>query len=328
LTLTVLSNIAQLASISDEWSAFALSSPDPISPFQLPDWLLTWWRHFGSGELRAFVFRENGELVGVVPCFLHEWQERRQVTLVGTGISDYLDPVIEPSLADRIVKAVADYLEHEPWWEVCSWQDLSAGSPFRKFAGSIGFETEVSADTPCSHIEITGTFAEYWATRSKSLRQNVRRDRVRAERCGDVIFRVLKSPSERQIEHLLDLHSARWKQAGLPGMVEANASRDFLREVVQVLALGGRAVLFHLQIAGRIAAVNLAFQLHRTISSYLTGFEPEFEALGAGRILLHECIASAFTAGFCRWDFLRGDESYKSWWGAQKIPKCRIQLTR
>ena len=102
----------------------------------------------------------------------------------------------------------------------------------------------------------------------------------------------------------------------------------FLREVVKQLTLCGTVLLFRLEIGGRTAALNLAFRLRGTLSTYLTAFEPEFEALGVGRILLYECIAYAFALGFQRWDFLRGDEPYKSWWGAKKIPKCRIQLTR
>ncbi len=54
----------------------------------MPEWLLTWWWHFGSGRLRVMVFRQMGEVAGVLPCFLHPWNGRRQLTLVGSGITD------------------------------------------------------------------------------------------------------------------------------------------------------------------------------------------------------------------------------------------------
>ncbi|HZS52841.1 MAG TPA: hypothetical protein VFA65_00450 [Bryobacteraceae bacterium] len=107
-----------------EWSAFVSRNP-PETPFQTPEWLITWWKHFGSGDLRVMVFRQESRLVGVMPLFLHEWNGRCQLTLIGAGLTDYLDPLFQPEYTPEIVNRLARELNSWADWDICDWQDLS-----------------------------------------------------------------------------------------------------------------------------------------------------------------------------------------------------------
>jgi CelD/BcsL family acetyltransferase involved in cellulose biosynthesis len=65
-----------LAAIESEWTAFIDRAPD-ATPFHRPQWLLPWWREFGSGELHALAFRSDSRLVGFIGLFIHNWTDRR-----------------------------------------------------------------------------------------------------------------------------------------------------------------------------------------------------------------------------------------------------------
>jgi CelD/BcsL family acetyltransferase involved in cellulose biosynthesis len=78
MRLEVIDSSGRLEEFQREWESFA-EIVDNLTPFQLPAWLLTWWRHFGSGHLRVLVFREESSAVGVVPLFQREWQGRSQL---------------------------------------------------------------------------------------------------------------------------------------------------------------------------------------------------------------------------------------------------------
>ena len=93
--LHVLSDFSEWAGLREEWKSLALKCPT-ATPFQTPEWLLTWWEFFGSGELLVLAFREEGRLVGLAPLFIFPWNGRRQVTLIGSGLSDYLDFLFVP----------------------------------------------------------------------------------------------------------------------------------------------------------------------------------------------------------------------------------------
>ncbi len=321
LSLEIVDSSSRLLEIQQEWSSF-VETIAGLTPFQLPEWLITWWRHFGSGALRVYVFRGGNEMAGVVPCFLHEWNGARQMTLIGAGISDYLEPAAKPEHAIEIVEQIRLHLETSAEWDICDWQDLSFDTPFKRLA------SEVNEDAPCSAIPLEGSFEQYWERCAQSLRQNVRRDRAKAEACGPIRFDVTASAEPELIGALIAMHGARWQQQNQPGMIEANGSAEFLREIALEFASRDRLRIFSLRFDGKLAAVILAFRYQGRILNYLTGFDPECGRLGFGRTLLYEAIRYCFEGGYSAWDFLRGDEPYKHWWRAEKIQKTRLRVIR
>src|SRR4051812_28624700 len=120
VTLDVLDSIEQINAFQPEWQRFLRRCPPP-TPFQTPEWLLTWWSHFGSGQPHVLVVEEAAEPVAVVPCFLHEWNGRKQMTLMGSGISDYLDPILDHRYEREIVECLSHHLTSSSDWEICDW---------------------------------------------------------------------------------------------------------------------------------------------------------------------------------------------------------------
>jgi CelD/BcsL family acetyltransferase involved in cellulose biosynthesis len=292
-----------------------------MNPFQMPEWLLSWWSHFGSGALRVMAFRQSGKLVGVLPCFLHEWRGRRQTTLIGSGISDYLDPMFDPAFVEEIVEVVRTELRSRADWDICEWQDLSRDTPL----AGLGTLME---ETPCTAIAIEPPFESFLAARPKDLRRNLRRDRKRAEAMGCVRFEVEEDARPELLDALVRLHGARWASVGEAGMIEANRSEAFLRDAAERFASSGSLRIFTLCLADRIAAIILAFCNDTTLYGYLSGFDPQYEEFGFGRELLAEALRFAHERGYRRWDFLRGEEPYKFDWGAQVLAKSRLVIRR
>jgi CelD/BcsL family acetyltransferase involved in cellulose biosynthesis len=327
LDLEIVQDLARLHEVTAEWSVFARSI-ESTTPFQLPEWLMTWWRHFGSGTPYVMIFRTGGKMVAIVPCFLHTWNEKRQMTLIGSGISDYLEPLIDRAYTEDVLVALERNLAANSNWDVCDWQDLSDDTPLRRLHFENGVNVLEREDVPCSQIRLTGTFEEFWALRSPDLRRNVRRYTQRAILGGPLRFIETNEANPELLDALIDLHGERWARRGEPGMIQANRSEAFLREIAAEFATRDMLRLFAVRYRGRIAAVVLAFLYANQIFSYLSAFDPEFESLSLARNLLYQSIRHCFERNCRSWDFLRGEEPYKFSWGAERIPKRRITLTR
>jgi CelD/BcsL family acetyltransferase involved in cellulose biosynthesis len=315
IDLGVLDSVDRLHAFAPEWHRF-LSRVPPTNPFQTPDWLLTWWSHFGSGEPRVLVFRDKGEITGVMPCFLHDWNGRRQLTLMGTGISDYLDPAVEPLHRASITHTLASYLSDRREWDVCDWQDLSADTPLAALGG-------VHPDTPCSELAIPTSFDAFLQSRPMNLQRNLRHCR---EKGGDVQFEVSRHADPELLTTLIDLHGARWHKSNQPGTIAANHAADFLRTATATLAARGMLRIFSLRRARRVVAILLALRNGTTLYSYITAYDPAYKKYGFGHELLARIFQYAATRGYRRWNFLRGEEPYKFEWGAEAIPKVRVVL--
>jgi CelD/BcsL family acetyltransferase involved in cellulose biosynthesis len=303
-----------------EWERF-VSRVTAATPFQRPEWLLMWWAHFGSGRPQVFVFRRDGETIGVVPCFLHDWNGRRQLTLIGSGITDYLDPLFDPRWSTAIIEALGNYLTRRTEWDVCDWQDLSSGSPLRV----LGVPRE---DTPCSRIRLTTSFDHFLAARPKDLRRNLRRSQQKARSLGELRFDVSQTADAELVTALMDLHRERWQKTGECGMIEVNHAAEFLRAAAEALAISGILRIFTLRLDERVAAIIMAFRNTTTLFGYLSGFDPRFERLELGHELVAQALQHAYSQRYCWWDFLRGAEQYKFDWGAERIAKSRVIIER
>jgi CelD/BcsL family acetyltransferase involved in cellulose biosynthesis len=326
LTTELIQSFPDLLALKPEWCRLAEANR-LLTPFGSPDWLLTWWKHFGSGMLRTFVFRSDGLLTGVLPCFVHEWEGKRQVSLMGSGLSDYLEPPIASDIGNEAMKVAGSILADQHDWDVCNWQDLNVDTLLGHLTGN-GLTVSVQHDTDCSEILLAGDFSAYWAGRPHGLRRNVRRYMEKARLIAEAHFAVSLKPEAEVIDALTTLHTARWQTRGAPGMILANRSAAFLREVASVFADAGSLLLFSLRFQDRVVAVILAFVSGSTLFSYLSAFDPEYEALGFGRSLLCHSVQYAFERHYQSWDFLRGNEPYKFDWGARSIPKRRVIITR
>ena len=157
MTIEIIDSVERLRAIEDQWKQIVLADP-ASTPFQLPRWLLTWWEYFGSGSLHVITLWEEDQLAGIVPCFRHEWEGRQQLTLIGSGISDYLDPVLPPGAIETLQR----HLDTNQDWDVCNWQDLSADTPLQKLRGAL-----VKPEMQCSEATLTGDFDHFWQTRSR-----------------------------------------------------------------------------------------------------------------------------------------------------------------
>jgi CelD/BcsL family acetyltransferase involved in cellulose biosynthesis len=310
-----------LESISAEWGEFVRAQAGS-TPFHLPEWLLTWWRHFGSGALHVLVFRDSGRIRALLSCFLHEWEGRKQLTLVGAGITDYLDPLIEPGFEPEFVEGVRQYLDGMPEWQAVEWTDLSPSHPLFDMKGVLQ-----KPGLPCAEIPFAGSFEEFWSRRGKELRRNLRRYRDRAQQISPIQFEIHREGTPELIETLIRLHTKRWVSQGEPGMVEANQSAAFLKEVTERMSNAGVARFFALRFKGAVAALILAFPYKQKIFAYMSAFDPEFAALGLGRTLLYEALRSSY-GEYLAWNFLRGDEPYKAEWGAEFQARARLRLER
>ncbi len=315
----VIDSDKRLCEFEEDWRAFQKIFP-PATPFQTPDWLLAWWSYFGSGTLRVFVFRDGARIAGIVPCFLHCWNDRRQLTLIGTGLSDYLDPPIAPGHSEAVADALRSELAAFSDWEICDWQDLSDDTPLQRLGPS-------REALPCTELDMGASFDEFLESRPAYLRRNLRHAQERSASVGDVQFAVCRDANPELLTCLVDQHSARWRTSGESGMIESNHAAGFLREVAASMAGRDMLRIFSLRLDRQVVATILALRNDRTIFGYLSAFHPGYRKYGFGHELLCRSLRYAHEQG-CRWSFLRGDEPYKLDWGARIIPKRRVLFER
>ena len=86
--------------------------------------------------------------------------------------------------------------------------------------------------------------------------------------------------------------------------------------------------LYVLYVAEDIAGAIYTFTHRRRAYCYLAGFDPRYKPFSPGTLLIAYTIESALAEHCKTVHFLRGNEAYKYFWGAQDQPTYRRAFCR
>jgi CelD/BcsL family acetyltransferase involved in cellulose biosynthesis/glycosyltransferase involved in cell wall biosynthesis len=315
-----ITTVQDLQRIRAEWRELWEQCPD-ATPFQLPEWLLPWCEHFAGSELLVLALRYRSKLVGMFPIFLHADGPRRvrEMSLAGTGISDYLNPLLLPDMSRTASELIFRYLAaHSSNWQCVDLQGLSAGSALLSTFGNAGLKSKIFRDEVCPLLALPPTMTEFINQMQPKLRKNLRRARRYFEGSDGIkVTTACAETLDRHLDELFTLHGSRWRERNLPGVLCDSKVQLFHRNAAAGLLKAGILRVQVLNLGDEAAAAIYWMASKDRAYSYLGGFSPEFERCSPGAVLLEHAVEESIHEGLREFDFLRGSEAYKYAWGAR-----------
>jgi len=296
-------SIHRAKTLRSEWSALWERCPN-ATPFQTPEWQFAWWDAFGSDKKLWLISARDSQtdrLIALLPAMI--LPKRGKVMFVGAAVSDELDMLAEPEHAASAATTFLSHIcHHAHRWTECEFAPLPESSALRAGSDVVAVMPVVDLSQPVP----------------ANMRRNLRRYRRRAEKIGSVQF---ESASERNFDELfqalIDLHCARWNRRNQPGVLCAQATRQFHMQAARALFRRGISRVYTLHIGGRIAAGVYALLSRGQMRSYIGGFDPDLPQLSPGTLAIGYAIEEARREGAKTYNFLRGAETYKRYWGAK-----------
>ncbi|HXS76028.1 MAG TPA: GNAT family N-acetyltransferase [Terracidiphilus sp.] len=329
----LLRSAEELSDFVPAWRRLWLRDPR-ATPFQNPDWLLPWWRQFGTEELRSVVIERGGEPIGFLPFYIYQQTKThpRQLLPLGVGTSDYLDGVFAPDCSIDEIAGARNFLMRDAEYDVfCATQLPEHSRLLRalKESSRIGHPGSVepvvvSQSDGCSRMP---------AVRMAELPQKIRRNamyyRNRAQRLGQLeMVQADESNWEELFEELRRLHTLRWQTRGEDGILMDERVVRWHREAIPLLLKSGLVRLMGLKMNRQTIAV-----LYSLIDSvpaggtqyfYITAYSPEYADLRPGTLLIAYAVEQAAKEGVATIDMLRGEERYKQIWHMEKVPTWSV----
>ncbi|MCC6347023.1 MAG: GNAT family N-acetyltransferase [Nitrospirales bacterium] len=329
MTIEEIRDTSSLVALAREWSGLWERCPS-ATPFQSPEWLLPWWKHFGHDGLMTLAVRQRGRLAGIAPLFLfqHPGCGFRQVSLLGSGITDYLDFLMEPEAAEEVTSAVFAYLlSQKSRWDICDFQELRAVSPLLSFPALSGLHLQRTAMQTCPVLVLPETVAAFRAGLTARSRKRLRYTENNIERAGGACTATATGATRLDfLEALFRLHRAAWEERKESGVLADPRVQAFHREVSAGFLERGWLRLRVLSIAGSISAALYSFAVRGRLYCYLSGFDPGAAPYSPGKFILWRAIEDSIAEGVREFDFLRGDEEYKYAWGPQNRINYRLSV--
>ncbi|PYV81689.1 MAG: hypothetical protein DMG93_14490 [Acidobacteria bacterium] len=319
----ILQSPADIRSLTPEWIDIYGRCPG-ATPFQRPEWLLAWIEAFAPRELFAIEVRDRQRLVGLALLLIYPRDDQSVLAFAGGGVSDYLGMLCEAGREADLLQAVIAAVQAD--WSVLELTDLRPNSEILKLHSLKPYILEHDLcfvlDLPSTHDELLHIF-------SRRQRANLRNARSRLKHAGGAIIETATQDNLLEfLDDLFRLHTSRWSQSGKPGVLHDERVRQFHRICAPALHSRGILKLHRMRVNGHTAAILYSLWERDTVFCYLQGFDPEYATLSPGTQLMFAVMREAIDAGIRKFDFLRGQESYKQHWRPQPSPTFHIALAR
>lgn len=310
------------------WDGLSARTEVP-SPFMSWAWHQAWADAAPAAEVEAseafLLSAADGSLQALLPVLSRRVTFRRVPLRALTwaigdlGCPDHLDILADPG-AD--LDALVPLLIAMPW-RVLILSNLAEDAPNAdRLCQALARRGHVVRREPlwgCPRIQLPATWDAYLATLSPTRRQTVRRKERGLAR--DYQVALTDYSSERFDEgwsHLVRLHQQRWNTDG-GGAFRDPAAFGLQRAFACRMAEQGRLWLATLDLDGTPAAAWYGFTGGDTVYFYQSGRDPRRDAESVGAVLMGNMIRRAIERRFKWFDFLRGEDPYKTQWtGTQR----------
>lgn len=152
-------------------------------------------------------------------------------------------------------------------------------------------------------IDVTGSYDEFWQSRGKNLRQNLRKQRRRLEEQGHRLrFDFLESAAavDAALLEFSVLESAGWKAALGTAIAPDNAQGDFYRNMLADAAAAGRAFACRLTLDDKPVAVDFGLRDSNSLVILKTTYDETFKGCSPAQLLHEQAFECIFQRRLAR----------------------------
>ena len=301
-------------------------------PLQSFEWNFSWWENFGSNDqLRIYCYFDADRLVGIAPFFVDRWLGQSRLRFLGSGdtCTDYTQVIVLPEFRDVFFKEIVADLQSRSSVAMVELEGVRVETQTRALESDLEAASFWRYDRelePTWNMELPDTWDEFVAGSKKSLKRKIKKARKRLT-SGEITIQTTENDLdfESAFETLVKLHQERFVSKGKPGVFSNSSFYQFLKQATSELVKSGRAEIILALHEGKPIGSHLYLNSERGPQLYQSGFCASSMHLEPGHLLFTFSVNKAIENGCPLFDFLRGSEPYKPFWGAEPQPLAKIR---
>lgn len=336
-TIETISTEKALSALKSDWDLLSESAEHP-NAFMTYDWFRAWMKRgvkesrHGHFQPNVLVFKNGNSVVGISPLIRRlsaRFFRVRKLEFV-TIHSDYNDVTLGTDPAS-MAGAVAEFLaQTTDQWDVVDLRDLrdtgTEAATLEQVLSRAGLLYSIIPEPDrCPYLPITGDAANCMSGLSGHVRRTLRKRMERAEAEG-LRTRIIEHP-EQKIGLLDTLVGLDWQKH------LHRLSPTFIGTYPEVFeslfcTLGPRGWLYValLEQGDDPVAFQIGFRRGKKLWDYSKAYDRSFSKFAPGILLTLSLVDYGFTHGFDEYDFLRGEEAYKTLWSTGYHQQFRVLI--
>lgn len=328
---------AELNSLKDQWPLL-VQKAQTDSPFLTFEWVVQWWQSYRerltNPKLTIVTVWDQDRLQAILPLFRHEKRAGRTAALtilqlMGTEFesSDYLDIISPPEKKRAYLKAIFSSKEIKPLLnqvDVLDFSNVTEGSALWEMKGNLGdvlHSAMYSYRTKtCPYLNLPHDFETFWNGLSKNLRSNLRRTQNKFKKQGLTIHLVQNEEEINEaIRRLFELHQMRFAAKEAQTRFQFEQRGAFHQEIAKTFLSKGWLQLYQIKDGPKLVGSLYCYKFGRSMMYVQGGFDPQYHKFAPGNIIILRAITDAIQMGLQKFDFMRGNETYKYRWATDTV---------
>ncbi len=325
-----------LESLREDWAPL-LAQTQGATFFQSLDWLQARSRWLGDeSRMRVLAVYAGGGLVGILPLSISVEQSRLgSLRVLGFPLNDF-SPFYGPIGPNPTATMVAGlrYIRRTPQdWDcidLCgvNVQQHDHGRTRRSMKNARLEPIESDWHTTAI-LEISGTWEDYMATRSRNFRQQVRKKTRRMEKSGELEYSRFRpggaavgdaDPNWNLYNECVDLSRRAWQGSSTTGITLSHDSvAGFFRVTHELAVDNGMLDINVLRRDGEMIAYLYSYIVGGNILMFKTAYAPEVADMSPGIVLYAKAFEDSFARGDLSLDFGQDVLEIKTRWATRLV---------
>lgn len=327
--ITRITSEEEVANLESVWNRLSECATDP-NVFMTYGWFRAWNQRFAQEDrsgrrLNVLVIKKGSAVVGIAPLILRKVSRfgfgARKLEFVGRD-GDYYDLVLGDDPAGQSEATVAFLAQTQDQWDLVNLRDLrDTGDNISRVTDALtraGLTYRLLPEEErCPYLAIDAPWSVMLTRRSASSRHVFRNQQSRLNRmCGEGLrVRIIENPLDEPglLGKLIALESQKHVGGKLSPPVIGRYPEVF-QSLFDTLGPRGWLYIALMEQVDRPLAWRLGFRCGKKLWGYLTAYDHSFAHLSPGTMLIPPVVDYGLAHGFDEYDFLRGEESYKTRW--------------
>jgi CelD/BcsL family acetyltransferase involved in cellulose biosynthesis len=286
-------------------------------------WVIPWIEVYAptSKLFCILFFDENDELVGFVPAMLVRKCQLKIMKFIGSPLNDFNEIIVEPRLQEAVFKLLFDtLLVHAGEWDLFDCELLSESqmqllTQCEACLAKFCYRQLHPIESPV--IDLPSTIQEYYGRMSSAWRHRFKGSMNKICKNGEFKFSIFVDYEDiRQYlnqfdRYRLDCWRKRNQDKDLTELSQGETFLQFMDRVAEETARSHSIAFPCLTCNGRVAAMGIYFLSSDGILNYMKSWNIEYLNFSPGKVLELNMIEYAINYGVKKFDFGRGNESYK-----------------
>jgi len=331
MAILELQRVNEINDFETEWNQLLAQSLDN-NPFLTHEWLTSWWKQYGKRRtLKLFTANSREGVTSLIAPIMYSTYTRfglklRKAEFVASPDSEYNAFLVTnfqeaTKAVNPLIKSIMEDLSDT---DSLVLGEVPEDSYTAKLLENVNIDlvgTNRSVINSCPYIAFPNNHETYLQTLGPNMRRSLKRcerQALKDYKVGFVRYDKIGTVKEA-MRIFFELHLKRQTQAGEHSLFSESVNRSFHLDVANAFAKKGWLALFFLTFNDEPVSSIYGYEYNKKLYAYLSGFDPDYAMYRPGHLAIKNLLRYGVEKELKEFDFLRGNEEYKTIWGSSKI---------